>query len=147
MDLSQREWPRPLDDGGEEPPPGRVRLTSPYDTDARWAAKGGDLFWNGYKVHVSETCHTAADTTNATNVVPPNLITNMATTDATVPDNQMTDKIHRALQQRGLLPAEHYLESGYPSAELLLKARKKYGITLVTPVLLDHSPQAGARAG
>jgi len=33
-----------------------VRLSSPYDTDARWAAKGDDLYWNGYKVHVTETC-------------------------------------------------------------------------------------------
>jgi len=29
-------------------PPGRVRVSSPYDLDARWAAKGEDLFWNGY---------------------------------------------------------------------------------------------------
>ena len=30
-------------------PPGRARLSSPYDLDARWAAKGDDLAWNGYK--------------------------------------------------------------------------------------------------
>jgi transposase len=41
-----------LDDGGEGLPPGSIRLASPYDTDARWAAKGDDLFWCGYKVHV-----------------------------------------------------------------------------------------------
>jgi hypothetical protein len=27
-------------------------------TDTRWAAKSEDLVWNGYKVHLSETCHT-----------------------------------------------------------------------------------------
>jgi transposase len=32
-------------------PPARARITSPYDTDTRWAAKGDDLHWNGYKVH------------------------------------------------------------------------------------------------
>ncbi len=37
-------------------PPAGVRLTSPYDVDARWSAKGDDLFWNGYKVHLTETC-------------------------------------------------------------------------------------------
>ena len=37
-------------------PPARSRITSPYDTDARWAAKGEDLFWNGFKVHLTETC-------------------------------------------------------------------------------------------
>src|SRR6266702_3932902 len=36
-------------------PPGRVRRSSPYDTDARWGVKR-DTFWNGYKVHLSETC-------------------------------------------------------------------------------------------
>lgn len=38
-------------------PPGKLRISSPYDTDTRWAAKGEDLFCNGYKVHLSETCH------------------------------------------------------------------------------------------
>jgi len=30
-------------------PPGRSRITSPYDTDARWGVKRG-TFWNGYKI-------------------------------------------------------------------------------------------------
>ncbi|WP_433425902.1 IS1182 family transposase [Microtetraspora malaysiensis] len=140
---------RPLEDGGEGLPPGRWRLTSPYDMDARWAAKGEDLFWNGYKVHISETCHPTPGENgeNGENIVPPNLITNVATTDATVPDNQMTEKIHQMLAARGLLPAEHYLDSGYPSAEILVSARKRFDIALVTPVLLDHSSQARAAAG
>ena len=33
-------------------PPGRSRITSPYDTGARWGVKR-DTFWNGYKVHVT----------------------------------------------------------------------------------------------
>ena len=40
-------------------PPGRSRITSPYDLDARWGVKR-DTFWNGYKVHVTETCDPAA---------------------------------------------------------------------------------------
>jgi hypothetical protein len=44
----------------------------------------------------------------------PNLITNVATTDASVPDVAMTEPIHRMLDRRGLLPGEHYLDSGYP---------------------------------
>ena len=39
-------------------PPGRSRITSPYDTDARWGVKR-DTFWNGYKVHVALVCTTA----------------------------------------------------------------------------------------
>lgn len=137
---------QPLSEGGQGLPPGRYRLTSPYDTDARWAAKGDDLYWNGYKVHISETCH-RPDGKAGKDTVPPNLITNVATTDATVPDSAMTTPIHLELDRRGLLPDEHYLDSGYPSAELIVGARAVYGITLVTPVLLDHSPQARAGQG
>ena len=77
-------------------PPGRFRITSPYDLDARWGVKR-DTFWNGYKVHVTETCDTsAADDGSSSSsdgrgaddgeaVAPPHLITNVETTDATVP--------------------------------------------------------------
>jgi len=134
-------------------PPGRLRVSSPYDTDARWAAKGDDLYWNGYKVHVTETCHTPAtgDDTPADADAPPvelpNLITNVATTDASVPDVAMTTPIHDSLHRRGLAPGEHYADSGYASAELLVGARASFGVTLVTPVLLDQSAQARAKAG
>ncbi|GAA2701833.1 hypothetical protein [Nonomuraea recticatena] len=50
-----------LASGGEGLPPGRYWLSSPYDLDARWAAKGSELMWNGYKVHISETCRRSAD--------------------------------------------------------------------------------------
>ncbi|HET9247946.1 MAG TPA: IS1182 family transposase [Xanthobacteraceae bacterium] len=135
-------------------PPGRSRIASPYDTDTRWGAKR-DTFWNGYKVHVTETCDTAGpahdsdgegDGDDAT-AAPPHLIVNVETTDATVPDNQMTEPIHAHLGQRGLLPGEHLLDSGYPSAELLVSSQTDYGITLITPILADTSPQARAGAG
>src|SRR5689334_6060450 len=35
-------------------PPGRIKLLSPYDTDARWAEKK-NTSWGGYKAHYSET--------------------------------------------------------------------------------------------
>jgi hypothetical protein len=38
--------------------PGSTGL--PYDTDAHWSAKL-DLFWNGYKLHVTEACHPQTD--------------------------------------------------------------------------------------
>jgi hypothetical protein len=77
----------------------------------------------------------------------PNLITNVATTDATVPDVAMTDPIHRMLDRRGLRPGQHYLDSGYPSAELMTRSRTDLGIELITPLLGDHSPQARAGTG
>ncbi|MBM0239387.1 IS1182 family transposase [Micromonospora sp. ATA32] len=126
-------------------PPGRCRITSPYDTDARWGGKR-DLVWNGYKLHISETCD-ADPATDDDAAGPPNLITHVATTDASVPDVAMTEPIHAELARRGVLPAEHYLDSGYPSADLLVSSRADYGIALVTPMLADTSPQARAGNG
>jgi hypothetical protein len=59
----------------------------------------------------------------------------------------MTEPVHDRLAGRGLLPAEHYVDSGYPSAELLVSSLATFGITLVTPMLADTSPQARAGAG
>jgi transposase len=127
-------------------PPGRWRVTSPYDTDARCGGKR-DTFWNGYKVHVSETCERPSDDHTNSAAQRPNLITNVATTDASVPDVAMTEPIHRMLDRRGLLPGEHYLDSGYPSAELIGRSAADFGIALITPALADHSAQARAGAG
>ncbi|WP_329295810.1 IS1182 family transposase [Streptomyces sp. NBC_01455] len=141
---------RDADDGV---PPGQLRLASPYDRDARWAAKGDDLFWMGYKIHLTETCGTLPDADADADAVAgsgaelmPNLITDVHTTDATVPDVQATAPIQRKLTERGVKPAEHYLDSGYPSADLITKALKQ-GTRMVTPVLLDHSAQAKAAEG
>jgi hypothetical protein len=71
----------------------------------------------------------------------------VATTDASVPDTVMTEPIHQHLAGRGLLPGEHYLDSGYPSADLLVSSLTDYGIRLVTPMLADTSPQARAEQG
>lgn len=118
-------------------PPGRHALVSPYDPDARYSQKR-DKGWAGYKVHFTETCHEPApDGARAA----PNLITNVATTTATVPDVAMTQIIHDTLADKGLSPAEHVVDAGYTSADLLLAARAR-GITLVGPLLADNSPQA-----
>jgi hypothetical protein len=77
----------------------------------------------------------------------PNLITNVATTASTVPDVKMTTPIHRELARRHLLPAEHYVDSGYPCAEVIEQAHRQFGLTLVTPALLDTSRQARAGDG
>jgi transposase len=153
------------DEGGGLPP-ASIRLTSPYDTDARWSAKR-DTFWNGFKVHISETCATAADDAARPAPAPtakvaartphgrkpdraprrPNLITNVATTASTLPDSKALEGIHQSQQRRGLLPDEHYLDSGYPSAELITGSLARYGVALITPVLLDTSRQAKAKEG
>ena len=139
-------------------PPGTAGLSSPYDTDARWAAKGDELYWNGYKIHVTETCDTpdpapgggdpdTGSPDTGSDGERPNLIVGVATTDATVPDARMTEKIHAALAARDLLPAEHFVDSGYPSAAVGVDSLARWGITLVSPLLADTSRQARAGAG
>jgi transposase len=103
---------------GDGLPPGHARIASPYDTDARWGVKREE-FWLGYKLHITETCDDAPPCTcrpataarqdagrdasesgreqerghgkGCAHLVFPNLITHVATTDATVtgqPDDQ-----------------------------------------------------------
>ena len=147
-------------EGGDGVPPGHVKIASPYDTDARWSVKR-DTFWCGYKLHITETCDDArqgcdCETASGTQEAAPrsghrgerpNLITNAATTAATVPGNQMTGPIHEVLQARGLTPGRHYLDSGYPSASLVVSSLHEFGIVLVTPLLAGTSPQARAGRG
>ncbi|MFI1073247.1 hypothetical protein ACWGLF_18765 [Streptomyces puniciscabiei] len=50
-----------------------------------------------------------------------------------------TRPVQQNLADRGLTSGEHYLDAGYPSADLIHDATRQ-GITMVTPALLDHSP-------
>ena len=138
--------------GGDGLPPGRAQLISPYDLDARYAVKR-DHGWDGYKVHFTEACDAprapagAGPGPDEGRGDPPNLVTAVATTEATVSDAAMTTPVHQQLDGRGLLPREHLVDSGYPSAELIVHAARTFGITLVSPLLLDTSAQARAGAG
>jgi hypothetical protein len=148
---------------GDGLPPGHLRIASPYDTDARWGVKREE-FWLGYKLHVTETCddappcgcqhgagerHTAGRVHDkgCAHLVFPNLITNVATTDATVTDNQMTGAICDDLAGKNLAPGRHYLDSGYLSAAVVVSALTTWGIALIGPLLADTSAQARAGAG
>jgi hypothetical protein len=77
----------------------------------------------------------------------PNLITSVATTDATVTDNQMTSAIHDDLAARTLAPGRHYTDSGYLSAALVVSELARHGIALIGPLLADTSAQARAGHG
>ena len=138
-------------------PPAHLKISSPYDADARWGAKK-DLLWLGYKLHISETCDdppacgcppdpAAARPGRCAHDTRPNLITCVATTDATVADSQMTVPVSAALAAKGLAPARHYLDSGYAAPEHVLTAARQHGITLVTPLLADTSRQAREKNG
>ncbi|MFE1715946.1 IS1182 family transposase, partial [Streptomyces sp. NPDC058728] len=104
-------------------PPGAKRLVTPYDPEAR-GSKKRDILWDGYKAHLTETCE--PDT--------PNLITNVATTVATVPDSVMSEEIHTGLAERDCLPGEHWVDTGYVSAAQIVAARREHGIELHGPL-------------
>ncbi len=155
---------------GDGLPPGHARIASPYDTDARWGVKREE-FWLGYKLHITETCddpppctcrlaaggradqsghghaHDREHGKGCARLVFPNLITNVATTDATVTDNQMTEPVHDTLAARNLAPGRHYADSGYASAALVVSALVTWGIALIAPLLADTSAQARAGHG
>ena len=77
----------------------------------------------------------------------PNLITSVATTGATVTDNQMTAAIDDDLAGKTLAPGRHYLDSGYLSAALVVSEAARHGIALIGPLLADTSAQARAGNG
>ena len=120
-------------------PPGRARIVSPYDTDARCSQKRATR-WAGYKAHLTETVTDAAADDPATGRPSvPNLITNVATTPAPVTDHEMTGPVHDSLDDRQVLPGEHLVDAGYASADALLSARAR-GITLLGPLLAGAPP-------
>jgi transposase len=122
-------------------PPGKDRLASPYDLDARYAEKHG-TGWTGYKDHLTETVSDPAGDDPATGrPAVPNLITDVQTTHAAVPDVVMTRTILGSLDAGGLLPGELAADSGYMSADLLIAARRR-GVTLTGPLLAGTSAQA-----
>jgi transposase len=116
-------------------PPASRLIGSPYDPDARLSTKR-DITWNGYKVHLTESCDAEG----------PNLITDVQTTPATTADVEVTSSVHTALAARELLPAEHFVDSAYPDAETLVQSQRA-GIDLVGPVHRDTSWQAQAGQG
>jgi transposase len=93
----------------EEQPPAAVRITSPYELEARYCTKRNTQ-WVGYKLHLSETCEPAH----------PDLITQVMTTPSTTPDCTMGPPIVQALAARDLLPGTHLLDSGYVDADFLV---------------------------
>ncbi len=72
------------------------------------------------------------------------MITNVASCAATVPDRAMTAPIHQRLAERGLLPAEHYVDSGCMSAALLSSSRRDFSVRLIGPLMTNNSAKPEA---
>jgi transposase len=118
------------EDGGQprwraaaELPPVGERLQSPYDPEMHYSTKR-QMEWSGYKVHVTETCDEDAA----------HLVTHVMTCPAMQPDMASTAEIHERLADKGLLPAEHFVDSAYVDAGLLVSSRRDHGVSLEGPV-------------
>jgi len=122
--------------GPKDMPPSRERIESTYDGQARYCIKNATE-WSGYKVHLTETCD--ADH--------PHLITHVATTEATVTDVELTETIHTALEQAGLLADEHFVDRGYVNAKLLATSASSHGVELTGPIRHDITWQGKADEG
>ena len=120
----------------EELPPVAERMQSPHDPEAHFSMKR-QLAWVGYKVHVTETCEDDAA----------HLVTNVMTCPAMQPDMTSTAGIHEGLAARGLLPMEHFVDSGYVDAGLLVSSQRTHGISLEGPVRGTASRPARAGQG
>jgi transposase len=109
-------------DGAELPPVGE-RIQSPYDPEMHYSAKRG-MEWSGYKVHVTETYDAKAV----------HVITHVETRPAMEFDISAMEGIHKHLAAREMLPREHFVDSAYVSAGLLVSSQREHGVCLHGPV-------------
>ena len=120
---------------GEELAPSNERIVSPYDAEASFAKKR-NTSWEGYKVHITETCDEDQ----------PHLITAVGTTAATVPDVSMGSLIQDYLEEHDLKPTEHLVDGGYISAEYLLHS-ENMGIEVLGPPMPTSQWQSQVEGG
>ena len=106
-----------------ELPPVGERVQSPHDPEMHYSTKRA-MEGSGYKVHITETCDDAAA----------HLITHVETCAAMQPDMSATAAIHEKLAVKGLTPAEHFVDSGYVDAQLLVSSQRDHAISLEGPV-------------
>lgn len=114
----------------KELPRAEEGIESPYDVEARFRSRRG-VNWIGYAVHFSETCDDDSC----------HLITHVETTDATVHEAQRTEAIHQSLADKQLSPSEHFVDSAYVSAEILVNAKQQQ-IEIVGPTRQNASWQS-----
>lgn len=116
---------------GAELPPVGERLQLPYDPEAHYSTKRR-MEWSGDKAHVTETCDEDAT----------HLITHVLTCPAMQPDMASTTDIRQRLADKGLTPAEHFIDAGYVDAALLVGSRRDHDVSLEGPVRGRRGDQA-----
>ncbi|MFD1662341.1 IS1182 family transposase [Streptomyces caeni] len=127
-------WRTP--EGGGLPPSGTT-IVSPYDLQARYSRRGHATRWKGYLTHITETCDGDGI----------NVITDVATTEATGSDAHALPGIHHRLTRRRLLPAEHLIDSGYTTLVHQEHAAREHQVALVGPVGVNPTRQHRDQGG
>jgi transposase len=117
-------------------PPAEQMINSPYDPHARFSRKR-QTTWTGYKVHLTESVEEGLS----------HPITHVETTPATEPDHQTLPKLHQALAEKALLPAEHIVDAGYIDIDNVLTSRHDHALDLCGPMRPDSSWQARQHTG
>jgi transposase len=117
-------------------PPAAQLIHAPSALDARSSLQHGSA-WVGDKAQATETCDDAT----------PHVITHVATTPATTPDDNMLAPIHAALAAHALLPRDQLVDCGYTDSEALVRSAQDYGGHIVGPVAADPSWQAREGTG
>ena len=139
VQVCQQVWAQQLQRSGEQItwrpreqlPPGAVRIATPHDPAVRGSQHGAHS-WEGYSVHLTETCAPAQ----------PHLITDVIVVPATLPDDQVLPDIQARLVQRGLPPlAGHLVDAGYTDTANLIRSAAQQ-IPLVGPVAAEANWQA-----
>jgi transposase len=130
-DGTQLQWR-----GADNIPPAARFISSPDDVEAH-DARQHTTQGVGDTVHSTETC---ADEL-------PHLLTHLDTTPGPTADGVATPQIHAALEQRGLLPGAHIVDTGFLDADLFVQSRDAYGVDLLGPTRLDDHWHARAGGG
>jgi transposase len=131
-----RDDGRPRWRAGSELPPVGERVQSPYDPEMHYSTKR-QLEWSGYKVHITETCDDDAA----------HVITHVKTCPAMEQDMTSTAEIHERLAAKELLPDEHFVDSAYIDAALLVDSRRDHDVSLEGPVRSVSSWQSRTGQG
>jgi transposase len=110
-------------------------IQTPHDPDVRYATKRGQGS-EGYKVHVTETADAGQ----------PRIITDVQTTLAPIADYGMAEKVQERLKEKGLLPKEHQVDSGYVTGEALAVSKERE-VVLLGRIAPDPSAQSRLAGG
>jgi hypothetical protein len=127
-----RDDGRPRWRAGSELPPVGERVQAPYDPEMHYSTKR-QLEWSGYKVHITETCDDDAA----------HVITHVKTCPAMEQDMTSTAEIHERLAAKELLPDEHFVDSAYIDAALLVDSRRDHDVSLEGPACRVGNPARG----